>query len=74
MTLGEKDAAQHFSRLRSDDLTGHFQLALDNDESPAAYRMRNVIERAFCKLKDWHAFATRYLAVAITFGSNDSRT
>lgn len=43
-----------------------------------AYRMRNVIERAFCKLKDWRAIATRYdktarnylsglcLAVAVT--------
>jgi transposase len=49
------------------------------DFDPVAYRMRNVIERAFCKLKDWRAFATRYdklarnflsatcLAVAITF-------
>ena len=27
---------------------------------PAAYKMRNVIERAFCQLKDWRAIATRY--------------
>ena len=26
----------------------------------AAYRARNVIERAFCRLKDWRAIATRY--------------
>ena len=43
-----------------------------------AYRMRNLIERAFCRLKDWRALATRYdktarnylsglcLAVAVT--------
>jgi transposase len=49
------------------------------DFDPVAYRVRNVIERAFCKLKDWRAFATRYdkparnffsatcLAVAVTF-------
>lgn len=27
---------------------------------PVAYKMRNVIERAFCRLKDWRAIATRY--------------
>jgi len=26
---------------------------------PVAYRLRNVIERSFCKLKDWRAIATR---------------
>lgn len=25
-----------------------------------AYRQRNLIERAFCRLKDWRAIATRY--------------
>lgn len=25
-----------------------------------AYRMRNVIERTFCRLKDWRRIATRY--------------
>ena len=25
-----------------------------------AYRRRNVIERTFCRLKDWRAIATRY--------------
>ncbi len=25
-----------------------------------AYRGRNLIERAFCRLKDWRAIATRY--------------
>ena len=27
---------------------------------PAAYRMRNVVERTFCRLKDFRAVATRY--------------
>ena len=27
---------------------------------PVAYKMRNVIERAFCRLKDWRGIATRY--------------
>ena len=27
---------------------------------PVAYRKRNLIERAFCRLKDWRAIATRY--------------
>lgn len=25
-----------------------------------AYRLRNVVERAFCRLKDFRAIATRY--------------
>jgi len=32
-----------------------------------AYRMRNIIERAFCKLKDWRAIATRYDKTARNF-------
>ena len=27
---------------------------------PVAYRERNVIERTFCRLKDWRRVATRY--------------
>lgn len=27
---------------------------------PLPYRMRNLIERAFCRLKDWRGIATRY--------------
>ena len=27
---------------------------------PVAYRRRNIIERAFCGLKDWRRVATRY--------------
>ena len=34
---------------------------------PAAYRGRNVIERAFCLLKDWRRVATRYDKLARNF-------
>lgn len=32
-----------------------------------AYRSRNVIERAFCRLKDWRGIATRYDKTARNF-------
>jgi transposase len=35
--------------------------------NPIAYRMRNLIERAFCKLKDWRGIATRYDKTARNF-------
>ena len=34
---------------------------------PTAYRARNLIERAFCRLKDWRAIATRYDKTARNF-------
>jgi transposase len=34
---------------------------------PIAYRRRNVIERAFCQLKDWRGIATRYDKTARNF-------
>ena len=34
---------------------------------PIAYRQRNIIERAFCRLKDWRAIATRYDKTARNF-------
>lgn len=34
---------------------------------PIAYRARNLIERAFCRLKDWRAIATRYDKTARNF-------
>jgi putative transposase len=34
---------------------------------PVAYRQRNIIERAFCRLKDWRAIATRYDKTARNF-------
>jgi len=27
---------------------------------PSAYKMRNIIERSFCRLKDWRGIPTRY--------------
>ena len=35
----------------------------------AAYRARNLIERAFCRLKDWRRIATRYDKLAANFAS-----
>ena len=32
-----------------------------------AYRDRNLIERAFCRLKDWRRIATRYDKLAVRF-------
>lgn len=34
-----------------------------------AYSDRNLIERAFCRLKDWRRIATRYDKLAINFAS-----
>jgi hypothetical protein len=31
------------------------------------YKRRNVIERMFCRLKDWRRIATRYDKLAINF-------
>lgn len=36
---------------------------------PAAYKGRNVIERAFCLLKDWRRVATRYDKLARNFSA-----
>jgi putative transposase len=32
---------------------------------PLACRLRNLIERAFCRLKDWRRIATRYDRLAV---------
>lgn len=34
-----------------------------------AYRRRNIIERAFCRLKDFRRVATRYDKLAVTYES-----
>lgn len=34
-----------------------------------AYRRRNLIERVFCRLKDWRRIATRYDKLAANFAS-----
>ena len=36
---------------------------------PEAYKRRNIIERAFCRLKDWRRVATRYDKLAANFAS-----
>lgn len=35
----------------------------------AAYKLRNLIERAFCRLKDWRRIATRYDKLAANFSA-----
>jgi transposase len=34
---------------------------------PDAYKLRNAVERAFCRLKDFRAIATRYDKLARNF-------
>ncbi|MGO6733716.1 transposase, partial [Rhizobium ruizarguesonis] len=34
---------------------------------PIAYKRRNIIERTFCRLKDWRRIATRYDKLMINF-------
>lgn len=36
---------------------------------PTAYRLRNLIERAFCRLKDWRRIATRYDKLAANYAA-----
>jgi putative transposase len=35
--------------------------------NPIAYRRRNIIERTFCRLKDWRRVATRYDKLMLNF-------
>jgi putative transposase len=35
-----------------------------------AYRLRNLIERAFCRLKDWRRIATRYDKLARNYAAS----
>jgi|TARA_B100002003_G_C13964735_1_gene467124 transposase len=34
-----------------------------------AYKLRNLIERAFCRLKDWRRIATRYDKLAVNYAA-----
>ena len=36
---------------------------------PIAYKQRNLIERMFCRLKDWRGIATRYDKLARNFAA-----
>jgi transposase len=54
------------------DQTGHRKRRGSRGGRPPAfdeidYRERNVIERAFCSLKQWRGLATRYDKLAITY-------
>ncbi len=37
--------------------------------NPETYKRRNIIERTFCRLKDWRRIATRYDKLAANFAS-----
>jgi putative transposase len=37
---------------------------------PIAYQRRNLIERAFCRLKDWRRIATRYDKLARNYAAS----
>src|SRR3546814_17543763 len=39
-----------------------------------AYKRRNIIERTFCRLKDWRRVATRYNKLATNFSATCSIT
>ncbi len=43
----------------------HRKVKLDCD--PAIYKQRNIIERLFCRFKDWRRVATRFYRVIETF-------
>lgn len=36
---------------------------------PQTYKRRNIIERMFCRLKDWRRVATRYDKLAVNFAA-----
>ena len=36
---------------------------------PVAYKQRNLIERMFCRLKDFRRIATRYDKLAVNFAA-----
>ena len=36
---------------------------------PEAYKQRNLVERMYCRLKDWRRIATRYDKLAAIFAS-----
>lgn len=40
---------------------------IDPGVSPLGYRLRNVVERTICRLKDWRRIATRYDRLARNF-------
>ena len=58
----------------TDFLVGNMLMGLSPDKrkrlhpfDEPRYRARNLIERMFCRLKDWRRIATRYDKLAVTF-------
>ncbi len=56
-------AAQNTETVISPNLRRLIRPAFD----ATSYKARNLIERAFCRLKDWRAIATRYNKTARNF-------
>ena len=73
MLIGDKaydaDDLRHF--LAAQGTTAVISPMPNRINKPAfdtiAYKQRNLIERAFCRLKDWRAIATRYDKTARNF-------
>ena len=69
------DAAYDSDRLRLFLIERGTQPVIPNNPTrkhlypfdPQAYKLRNLIERMFCRLKDWRRIATRYDKLATNF-------
>jgi transposase len=42
---------------------------VEPEDIAQAYKLRNLIERMFCRLKDWRRIATRYDKLATNFAA-----
>jgi putative transposase len=71
------DAAYDSDRLRLFLIARGTQPVIPNNPTrkhhhpfdPEAYKLRNLIERMFCRLKDWRRIATRYDKLARNFAA-----
>jgi putative transposase len=71
------DAAYDSDRLRGFLVGRGTQPVIPNNPTrkhrhpfdPTAYKLRNLIERMFCRLKDWRRIATRYDKLAANFAA-----
>jgi transposase len=71
------DAAYDSDRLRLFLIERGTQPVIPNNPTrkhlypfdPQAYKLRNLIERMFCRLKDWRRIATRYDKLATNFAA-----
>jgi transposase len=76
-TLCAADAAYDSDRLRLFLIARGTRPVIPNNPTrkhlypfdPEAYKLRNLIERMFCRLKDWRRIATRYDKLAANFAA-----